>query len=56
MELKLAALALILVSFCGIFADASPHKEVKKWAEKIGKHHFMTGCWYVEDKIDFWQI
>jgi len=37
--------ALIFLVCCGIFAEAGPHKEVKKWKEMIKNHHFHTKCW-----------
>jgi len=36
---------IFLVCCAGIFVEAGPHKEVKKWKEKIQNHHFLTKCW-----------
>merc|ERR1712129_478126 len=42
----LKSAALIFLVICGLISvEVSPHKEVKKWKEKIKDHQFLTKCW-----------
>lgn len=44
-----------MVAIFGSQIEAGGYKEVKEWAKKIGKHHFMTGCWGEQSTMKYYK-